>query len=220
MTMASRSWRVFLRIIGVSVPATLLAGCVPFLADHQSARVLPRGEMELTPSFSYVSFSNEGETEHIQDQFGARFGYGLAEQVDFHATFERISFDRDVADDLNLNLIAFGAKIGLVPDRVAFYVPIGFAFGEPVEDVFQTLTVAPTLLATWRASQQFELTPSVKAIYPFGADDPELFLGVHLGAGISYDLERWALRPEVGLVKNPGNEGTTWGFTLGVSIRP
>jgi hypothetical protein len=133
--MQFRNWRVFLhRFIGVSAPATLLAGCVPFLADHQSARILPRGEVEVTPSFSYVSYSEDGETEHIQDQYGARLGIGIAQHVDFRATFEHISVDD--------------------------------------------------------------------------------------GSSFSSDLERWALRPEFGLVKNPGELGITWGFTLGVSIRP
>lgn len=52
----------------------VLSGCVPFVADQQSARLLAPGEVEVTPSFSSVSFSNEGESEHVQDQFGLRAG--------------------------------------------------------------------------------------------------------------------------------------------------
>jgi hypothetical protein len=215
--MQCRSWRVFLyRFIGVSPLATLLTGCLPFLADHQSARILPRGEMEFTPSFSHVSLSSDGDTEHIQDQFGARLGYGLSERVDVRATFEHISINQDAG---SLNLVGVGAKFGLLPGLVAFYLPIGFVTGENVDES-ETWTVAPTLLATWRGGPQFEVTPSIKAIYPFAAEDPELFLGVHLGMGLSSNLERWAFRPEIGLVKNPGEDGTTWGFTLGISIRP
>jgi hypothetical protein len=218
--MQFRSWRVFLhRFIGVSTPATLLAGCVPLLADHQSARVLPRGEMEFTPSFSYVSFSDADGSVHVQDQYGARLGYGLSKRFDIRAMFEHISMDQDGGGS-SYNVVGVGAKFGLVPDRVAFYLPIGFATGEAVGDVSDTWTVAPTLLATWRASPQFELTPSIKAFYPFVMEDPEWFVGVHFGAGISTDLERWAFRPDVGLVKNLDADGTTWGFTIGVSIRP
>jgi hypothetical protein len=76
------------------------------------------------------------------------------------------------------------------------------------------------LLGTLRASPAFELNPSVKAFYPFAVEDPELFLGFTLGAGISSDLDRWAIRPEIGAVINPGEGGTTWGWTLGFSFRP
>jgi hypothetical protein len=219
--MQCRSWRVFLyRFIGVSPLATLLTGCLPFLADHQSARILPRGELEVTPSFSHVSFSSDGETDHIQDQYGARLGYGLSKQVDVRATFEHITVDQDVGGgSRSLNVVGVGAKFGLIPDWVAFYLPIGFATGENVDES-ETWTVAPTLLATWRGGPQFEVTPSIKAIYPFAAENPELSLGVHLGMGLSSNLEQWAFRPEIGLVKNPGDDGTTWGFTLGISIRP
>ena len=42
----------------------------------------------------------------------------------------------------------------------------------------------------------------------------------YVRAGISTNLDRWAFRPEVGLVVNPGEDGTTWGWTLGISLRP
>jgi hypothetical protein len=217
--MRSRSWRIFIqRFIGVAAPATLLASCLPFLADHQSAQVLPPGKLEVTPSFSYVTFADGSEADHVRDHYGARLGVGFSERVDFRAMFEHVALDED-AGGASVNLVAVGAKFSLVPDRFAFYLPIGFVTGEDLDES-ETWTVAPTLLATWRGSPQFELTPSIKAIYPFASDNPEVFLGLHLGMGISSDLERWAFRPEVGLVKNPGEDGTTWGLTIGFSVRP
>jgi hypothetical protein len=204
------------RFLAAALPTLLAGGCVPYLADQQSARILPRGEWELTPSFSYVSFSIEDESDHIQDQYGVRVGYGLSDAAELRATFEHIA----VEDEPNsFNMLGVGVKFGLVRDQIALYLPVGLLFGEDL-DVSETWTIAPTLLATLRPSQRFELTPSLKAIYPFASEDPELFLGFHLGAGISTDLDRWAFRPELGLVKNPGEEGTTWGFTVGFSIRP
>lgn len=204
------------RFVAAALPTLLAAGCVPYLADQQSARLLSVGDVELTPSFSYVSFSADGENEHIQDQFGIRAGYGLSGTAEVRATVERISLagDRDA-----FTMVGMGVKFGLAPDRLALYVPIGAVFGEDLE-TSETWTVAPTLLATLRGGPNFELTPSLKAIYPFASEDPELFVGFHLGAGISTNLDRWALRPEVGMVKNPGDEGTTWGLTIGFSIRP
>jgi hypothetical protein len=206
------------RFVAIALPTVLAAGCVPYIADQQSARILPVGGVEVTPSFSYVSFAADGENEHVQNHVGIRAGYGVAGAVELRATVERISLASEFDSDA-LTMAGVGVKFGLVQDRVAFYLPVGAVFGEDLE-LSETWTVAPTLLATWRGGPNFELTPSLKAIYPFAADDPELFLGFHLGAGISTNFDRWVLRPEVGMVKNPGDEGTTWGLTIGVSIRP
>lgn len=200
----------------VALVVVALSGCVPFVADQQSARLLPEGEIEVTPSFSSVSFSAQGETSHVQDQYGVRLGYGVSDKVELRAMYERVSVQN--ADE-GLNLFGGGVKWSVVPDQVAFYVPIGFATGAGVE-TGDTWTVVPTLLGTYRAGSTFEITPSVKGILPFTASDPELFLGFHLGAGISTDLDLWAIRPEVGAVVNPGNEGVTWGWTIGLTIRP
>lgn len=204
------------RFIVAALPAILAAACVPYVADQQNARMLPAGGFEVNGSFSTVSFSVEGESEHVQDQYGARVAYGISDRMELRATYERISIED--ADE-GLNMFGAGLKFGLVPDQLAFFLPVGVVTGGDLE-ASDTWTLVPTLIGTWRASRIFELNPGVKAIYPFAAENPEVFLGFHLGAGISTDLDRWALRPEVGIVVNPGEDGRTLGFTLGVSIRP
>lgn len=210
----------FRRLLAAAPVLVLAGACVPYVADQQSARLLEPGQVEVTPSFSNVSFSAEGETEHVQNQFGLRFGYGASPNVEVRGTYERVTLDEDVrVDDTDVNLLGVGVKVGLVPDQLALFLPVGFAFGGDLESG-DTWTFVPTLLGTWRATPGVELNPSVKAIYPFAIEDPELFLGFHLGAGISTDMDRWAFRPEVGAVINPGDEGTTWGWTIGFSFRP
>lgn len=203
------------------VTILLLPGCFPFQADQQGARLLAPGKAEITPSYSHVSFSNEGETEHVQNQFGIRAGYGLSPKVELRGTIERASIVEvdDEDDDAGLKVIGIGAKFGLVPNRLSLYVPVGFMTGDNV-DSGDTWTTVPTLLATLVESRTFELTPSLKAYLPLAGEDREAFWGIHLGAGISSDLSKWAVRPEIGVVKNPGDEGTVWGWTIGFSYRP
>lgn len=128
--------------------------------------------------------------------------------MEVRVTYERISVE--IADE-GLNLFGAGVKWALVPDQLAFYLPLGFVTGADIE-TSNTWTVVPTLLATYRTGPTFEITPSVKGIYPFAAEDPELFLGFHVGAGLSTDLDVWAFRPEVGIVVNPGDEGGDLGL--------
>lgn len=47
-----------------------------------------------------------------------------------------------------------------------------------------------------------------------GADN---LLAFTVGLGVSPDLSRWAFRPEVGMLINPGEEGSFWHFSLGFS---
>lgn len=210
-----REWARFRAALVLTPVLVLGTGCVPFLADQQSARLLPAGEAEITPSFSYVLFSVDGDTEHVQDHYGIRAGYGVADGVELRGMYERVEVDGGDG----VNEVGAGVKVALVPDQVALYLPVGFVTGEGIE-TSDTWTVAPTLLLTYRAAANVELTPSIKAIYPFSAPDPEMFLGFHLGAGLSSDLDVWAFRPEVGVVIDPGDDGTTWGFALGFSFRP
>jgi hypothetical protein len=43
---------------------------------------------------------------------------------------------------------------------------------------------------------------------------------VRLGFGFSRDFSRWALRPEVGILIDPRDEGTFVGYGLGFTINP
>jgi hypothetical protein len=103
---------------------------------------------------------------------------------------------------------------------VALNLPIGVVFGGDVDDSSDTWTVAPTLLATIDAAPGISVTPSVKGIYPFAVDDPEVLLGFHLGLGMEVLEGQVVIRPEGGYVINPGDEGSNWGWTVGVSFRP
>lgn len=199
-----------------TVLTILVSGCLPFVADHQSAALLPAGKTEVTPSISYVSLSGEGETEHIQTHFGLRAAYGISRLIEVRGAFEHV----DIEDaDKGTNVIGLGPKVSLVPNRLAIYAPVGFITGGGVESG-ETWTAVPTLLFNAVTGNTFELTPSLKAFVPISGDDRDVFVGLHLGAGISSDLSRWALRPEVGVVRNPGEKGTTWGLSMGFSVRP
>lgn len=209
------------RLVFLATFAPLLAalsGCAIYLPDQQSARLLSAGEWEVTPSFSSVTVSAEGESEHVQNQFGVRVGYGHSETLELRGGLERIALDDDIADG-GAYMIGGGPKFALSPGTAALYVPIGFAFGEDVDNS-ETWTIAPTVLLTFEPSPGIEINPSAKAIYPFAIEDPELLLGFNLGLGFTVADGRLVLRPEGGLVINPGDEGTVWGWTLGASLRP
>jgi hypothetical protein len=204
-----------LRLVPALALAALLPSCAPVFSEMQSAKLVGKGNVELTPSASAVLSSGGGETEHVQDHLGLQVATGVADKVDVRARYEHVRVE---GGDGGVHVLGGGPKIALVKDKVAVYVPVGFAFGEDIE-AGDTLQVQPTLLLTAPISSRFELNGSAKYIHPFDADSDDL-VALNVGVGLSADLERWAVRPEVGILKNPGEEGSFLQFSLGVSIRP
>jgi hypothetical protein len=158
--------------------------------------------LELTPSYSATSWSAEGESEKVQDHVGLQLATGVSEKVDLRVRYEYIDVDGS-----GVHVVGAGPKFGLVPDRVAFYVPVGTALGEDI-DGGDALQVQPTALFTMPVSDQLEVTASGKALLWFDQDNDNL-LAFNLGAGLSSDLSKWAIRPEGGILINPGEDGST-----------
>lgn len=208
--------RVAYEIAALIGMVTWLAACAPVFSDLQSARLVGPGKIEATPGFSSVSVTDEGETEHIQNHFGIQAGLGVLSFLDFRLRYERVVVDGNGYDSFGLNVFGFGPKIGLLKDRIAFYVPVGFAFGEDIE-VSETWEIHPTLIVTVPINKSFELNPSAKILVPFKGERDTL-VAFNLGAALGKDVRKWAIRPEVGLCFNPGEGGYFWQMSLGFSI--
>jgi len=207
-----------LRALAIGVPAAVasfvLSGCAAPFSDLQSARTVGPGGVEFTASGSTVSFAEEGRKEEVQRHLGFQLAGGLSERVDLRGRLELIELTggRNGA----WLVVACGPKFGLVPDVLALNVPVGLAVGSDL-DVSETLQTHPTLLVTAPVSRHFEINVSGKALVPFDSNQDVTFAG-NLGAGLSTDLAKWALRPEVGVLVNPGQDGSFRHLSLGVSV--
>ena len=193
-----------------------LTGCVAPFSDIQSAKLLGKGNVEVTPSYSSVSVTSEGETEHVQNHLGVQAGFGLLEFMDLRVRYERITGDLDEEESFGVNVIGFGPKFRLAKNWLALYVPVGFAFGEDIE-VGETWQVHPTLLATFPFGKSFELNPSAKVMIPLKKNELDTLYAFNLGAAISTDVSKWAIRPEVGICTN-FEGGHFMHFSIGLSV--
>jgi len=194
----------------------LVTGCVAPFSDLQSARLLGKGNVEVTPSYTSVSVSDEGQTEHIQNHYGAQIGFGLAKFLDLRLRYEHISATVD-EDIVSANVIGFGPKFRLAKNWLAFYVPIGFAFGGDVEDGSESWQIHPTLLATIPIAKYLEINPSAKIMIPFSSDSFDTLYAFNLGLAISSDVSKWAIRPEVGVCTS-FSSGSFMQFSVGLSL--
>ena len=190
-------------------------GCAPPFSELQSAKLVDEGEFEIAANYSAVSWNDEGEGDKVQDHIGVQFAYGLAETINLRFRYEYISVD---VFDSNVNVWGFGPKFALAEDVIAFYVPIGFATGENIqmEDTWQ---LQPTLLVTATQNEVLEFTVSVKYLLTFEEDSDDL-MAFNLGLGLSHDMSRYVIRPEGGILINPGEDGLYWHWSLGLSLFP
>lgn len=198
----------------IVVAALLLsAGCAPF-SELQDARVVGKGGFEMTPGVSAVNWIDEGESEDACDHVGVQMAWGVAERTDLRMRLERVTIDGGGS----YNVFGIGPKFAAEKNRTAIYLPIGFAFGENISDKFDTMQVHPTLLSTFPLRRGVDLNPSVKALVPLAEDGGDLLLALNLGLGLSTQPEKWILRPEIGYLFDPGEDGHYRHVSLGLTI--
>ncbi len=76
---------------------------------------------------------------------------------------------------------------------------------------------SPRFLFTYPAENDgFDITLGIQSNILSDDNEWEYTMGFTLGAGISTDLSKWAIRPEVGYTFDPGESGHLWHFGLGV----
>ena len=177
----------------------LLAGCAPVFSDLQSARLAGTGRVEVTPSGSAYYFSGDDGTEHVENHAGLQLATGIHDRVDLRLRYEH-------AFDAGVNVIALGPKVGVVKDKLALSLPVGFAFGSDVQSS-ESWQFHPTLIGTLPLGRKAEWSTSVKALIPLSGEDNDTLVAFNTGFGLSSNLDSWVLRPEVGLCFDPGEKG-------------
>jgi hypothetical protein len=190
----------------------LHSSCV--FSDLQSARLAGPGRLEITPGYSSAGVYSEGESEKVQNHFGVQVATGLSSKVDLRLRYEYVHFTES---DEGVGVLGAGPKFGLVEDRVAIYTPVGFAFGSDL-DSSETWQLQPTVLITYPFNDYAEVTASGRGVIWLNEDEADSLIGANVGLGLSSDLDRWVIRPEAGFLKNPGEEGTLWQLSVGLTI--
>ena len=197
----------------VLILSILFQNCAPVFSEMQGARLVGKDNHELTAGYTSVSVSDDDDSEGLQEELGLQYAYGLSDRTDFRFRYSHISLENS---DYSFNVIGFGPKFSIKKDVAAFYLPVGFAFGEDIE-VSESWQIHPTLLYTLPLGKNFELNPSAKALIPVG-NDGDILVAFNLGAAFSTDFSKWAIRPEFGYMFNPGEEGHFTQISIGLSI--
>ena len=191
--------------------------CAPVFSEMQSARTAGKNQVEGTASFSSVGFSEDGESNHIQNHAGFQAAYGLSDAVDLRVRYAAVWLDGDIGE-VNVNILAVGPKFSIIKDRLSGYLPLGFAFGSDVDSDVNTWQFHPTLIGTIPVIEKLEFNPSFKVLLPFESE-ATVATAINLGLGIKL-TERLTLRPEYGILFEPGESGSFNQYGVGITINP
>ena len=204
----------FVVLVASFLVCCLLSGCASVFSDYQSAKMAGKGKVEITPSVTSVSRFVNKENDHAHNNIGGELAVGIHNRIDVRFGYMYL----DTEGDGGFNVVGFGPKISLSPDKVALYLPVGFGFNDSLEPS-ETWELHPTLLFTGTISDVFEITPSVKAIFPLTNSDLDVLIAFNVGAGIGDYDGLFIFRPEIGVLTSPGDKGIFWAAGVGLTFK-
>lgn len=190
-----------------------LGGCVsvaPVNSSFESAKTLGKGNVELAGNYSSYSMKGtnyEGEKESVKtnNNFGFRVGFGVSEKVDLKFRYERlIPADKENREEVKgVNYFAFTPKFAIYKKFIAGYTDMGMYTYRASDGSYSDVIwfASPRMAFTYPSGKYFDLTLSPKLDFYFGSGT-SVNWGVNLGWGLSSNLDRWAIRPEIGIMKS------------------
>lgn len=168
------------------------SGCfVPVNLNYESAKMLQKGDVELQGSYS-TYFDDNGD--NAQNDLGAKIGFGVSESYNFKFRFEYME-----SVSSTYFYIEADNKFSIKENKIAASVPLGFYFGDD-GDYFDFY---PKFYFTLVNKQKFDFTiiPKTHIITDF--TDASIVFGISAGMGFSSNLNKWAVRPEIGVDSGP-----------------
>ena len=194
---------VFLLFI---VPGLLLSSCfAPLNSVYDNAKLLKKGDIATGISYSrYYGNTLEPDEdfdlhfENLNNNFGLSLGYGLSDKINLNCRYEsfNLKWNSKFFDDPvpgNLDYFEIGCKVKLKEDKMALAVPVGFYIFEG-----ESVTVIdPMLLLTVSKNNKFEVN-LIPKMHIFFLDKFSMAPGVSFNVGLSNNLDKWAVRPEIG----------------------
>lgn len=179
------------------------------IAPYETARMLSKDELEIKAGYTNVNARSQGESLNISNGIGAGLGIGYSKRLNFKLRIEYLFSDISA-----LQFVSAGIKLGLIKDRLAFGLPIWAFLGEGAS----SYGISPMLLLalTPPSAKKFEVNLGLRSDFSFDEDLDNTF-GLNLGFGLSKDLNKWAVRPDLGLYIGSGSGAFEYSLGLGFS---
>ena len=198
----------------------------PVHATYEKAATLGKGDLEL--SGHYTNYRWEGETTN--NNIGFKAGIGISENADIKIRYEKLMLpDEAQESDIKINYMSVIPKFSLVPDKLSIFLPVSMysslSKDENRSSTSKSYSVAAHLIRTFTSpSRKVDFSPSMNIEYLVNVGNRNeksegyFLMGLNLGAGLSTNLDRWAIRPEVGFLYNPAFIEGYWNFGVGLQF--
>jgi hypothetical protein len=190
-----------------------LGGCfAPLNLSYDSAKNLDKGQLEIQGAYSrYYAPNDSLPSTLINTNWGFSLGYGITNRYTLKFRYEYISpsnifkdvFDtKDFNNLFSLSYFEINNKLQLAKDNLAISLPLGAYFfnRSALNGGFGLMmSFDPRLyISFFRSTNVFELSIIPKVHVIFGSGAGALNPGISLGMGFSSNLNKWAIRPELG----------------------
>jgi hypothetical protein len=161
--------------------------------------------------YSPVWLGNDFDYTRTLNDLGFQLGMGLANGVELRVRYGRLWFREELIGE-GFSYFVFTPKFRVVKDRLALLLPVSFSAEKHLE---RKWVFAPDLIYGMPMGQQVDLNVASSYLVSFDRDDSQL-VSFNVGVAIR-NLGNWVLRPETGILFNPGESGKFWSLGLGVS---
>lgn len=206
--MFRKRYRIFILIF---LPV-FAGGCLPVNSSFESARMLQPGQFQAGGNFSRYFYEEKDEKKVFKfsssnNNYTAAAGYGISDKWNVKLRYDYIDFP---GTGLPYNYFGITPKYSLIQNKLAAELSTGMyaAHGDA-----PTYVTSPELLVTISQTNTFETTFTGKADF-YWLKNQSIPLGFTFGFGFSSNLDKWAVRPETGVMFSPGKTGVsfTWGI--------
>jgi len=208
------------KLVLLGLMSILMAGCfAPVNLSFDSAKTLNKGQIEVQGMYSRYDVTNDTlATALINQNYGISVGYGFTDKYTLKARYEyidpTITFQK-IFDEINeefnemnsMSYFEINNKLMLIDNTLSISLPLGaYFYNTKAIDIknggMGWFSFDPRVYVTFfRSTNIFELSVVPKLHVLFGTFGGYVTPGISLGIGLSSDLDRWSIRPEIGYDK-------------------
>jgi len=208
------------KLVLLGLMSILMAGCfAPVNLSYDSAKTLNKGQIEVQGMYSRYDVTNDTlATALINQNYGISVGYGFTDKYTLKARYEyidpTITFQK-IFDEINeefnemnsMSYFEINNKLMLIDNTLSISLPLGaYFYNTKAIDIknggMGWFSFDPRVYVTFfRSTNIFELSVVPKLHVLFGTFGGYVTPGISLGIGLSSDLDRWSIRPEIGYDK-------------------
>lgn len=189
----------------------LLVSCATTSIDFQSAKILPEGEVDITPSYS---------TTLLDHELGVEMGYGLSKDFEvrggvhtFFANHGESESSIFYYESEKNAFIKTGIKYSLIDDYFSLYLPVAY----DVYNFDETVSIQPSILLTKVFPTNHEINFQFKEMIYVNAESPYVIHALNVGIGYKIG-ESITLRPVGNVLYFYHSDGGVFFFKAGMGV--